>query len=176
MKILLVLACSILTVTANAATWTFHTWQDNFTDVTLGETFSGIPWHYADLQSDPSFDSAFPESPYSGVYWWDWSFDSSPAATVYTITTPDDWWITSFYVAQGYPGYNGSWVGEQRPTLPAGEYWVDFASDGSYRVSATEPDDFGKWAWDGSINPSWVEHLSAVEQPGKKLGHRNKKP
>lgn len=55
-------------------------------------------------------------------------------------------------------------------TVPpdGGEFWLDFDPEGP-RVSPTQPADFGKWAWDGSVNPSWVEPL-AKKSHGK--GHK----
>lgn len=148
-----------------STTWTFHSWQDNFVDVTLGDGTS-----YVDCFFDYSWDAAFPSSADSGVYWSSGLITITPKALTLSVDVAPDWLMTSFYVAQGYPGYNGSWSGIAEPDLTAGEYWIDFASDGSYRISASRHTDFGKWAWDGSLNPSWVEPLAETKH-GKALGH-----
>lgn len=59
------------------------------------------------------------------------------------------------------------WIGDLFPSM-TGEYWVDFNPDCTGRVSTVKPTDFGKWAWDGSINPSWVEPVSLKVKGHKK--------
>lgn len=41
-----------------------------------------------------------------------------------------------------------------------GEYWVDYAAGGIPRVLTSRPSDFGKWAWNGKVNPSYLSILS----------------
>lgn len=94
-----------------------------------------------------------------------------------TIALTGDW----------LPGWDGTWqcptcnvwVGGPPPDFMGGgessigigaEYWIDFASDGTARIATTQPSDFGKWAWDGSINPSWI-----ALKKGFAKGH-NKQP
>lgn len=59
------------------------------------------------------------------------------------------WWSYPF----GWPYTFADWI--QTP----GEYWIDFESGGIPRLSTSIPSDFGKWLWDGSINPNYVEPL-----------------
>lgn len=176
MKRLTIVLLTAVASVAQAATWTFHAFQDNFYVVKLAPAYvPGSPTTLVEIDLDFGADLAGFQT--SGIFWWGYNGDTTIEVTANTPAVvedvPGDWRIRFLIVAQGFPDYNGTWSQVARPELSPGEYWLDFSIDGSYRVSATSPADFGKWAWDGSVNPSWVEPLTAAPSPGrgKKLGH-----
>ena len=68
----------------------------------------------------------------------------------------------------GGPNWEGA-VSTPAADYTAGEYWFDFDQFGNARASSTQPSDFGKWAWDGTINPNYTGPLVAIKKRGK--GH-----
>lgn len=171
---------------AQAQTWTVHAVKDNYTDAyvvgPLGfypDGFVIITWCY-DLAFDWDWDRLNPENAYSGVYPTVWVGGENDGS--YVTTTSILGWSSSFTVEdlpiEGVtldtsrmnicvtitgpaPDYFGGWQTVNiYGTQNGGEWWLDFGSDGIIRTLTYQPDDFGKWAWDGSINPSWVEPLA----------------
>lgn len=74
---------------------------------------------------------------------------------------------TSSYLFWFIEGGAPDFLGGSSAVAPsvAGEYWIDFDTTGSIRISNSQPLDFGKWTWDGSINPNYV-------LPLKTKGHK----
>lgn len=174
MKSLLTIAiATFAAISISAATWTFHACKDNYAFVDIGggsavgqpstsECF--IEWDYGDAGYDGGVFFAFGPL-------WNWEIISLGFNETQTVTLDDISTWGSVSVNGPTPDFNGGgspvilYVG-------GGEFWIDFAPNGTVRINISEPSDFGKWAWDGSINPNWVEPLSVVEH-GKHLakGH-----
>lgn len=167
MKGLLIIALTALLQSQSiAATWTFHFWKDNygFVDVMGGNSTKEVfvEWDFGDAGYD------------GGVYVWespDWSLPKETLGFFgdYSFSLDDETFWGSVTINGPAPSFNGGgsplvlYIG-------GGEFWIDFSSDGAPRISETQPADFGKWAWDGSINPSWV-----AAKKGYAKGH-NKQP
>lgn len=106
-------------------------------------------------------------------------------ATGSVLTLSSDWGTTEILydpiygssssinwgIEDGPPYFNG-WGSQEAPAIP-GEYWIDWTFDGLIRISSSQPVDFGKWEWDGSVNPYWIPPLLPQPLPGKHLakGH-----
>lgn len=170
------IACACLV--SNAATFTFHACKDNWTEISV---LYGDSWDTAFAYQigywDYGYDLAFPSKAYSGLegeinqigYSDTISFSSDyPACEV-------DVWLCG-----GYPDYGNGQINFDLPRfeggvdlINGGEVWIDFGPDGIGRIELVKPADFGKWAWDGSINPSWVEPPLAPTANGRRLakGH-----
>lgn len=57
------------------------------------------------------------------------------------------------------------------------DIWVDWSNIpfSEPRITTQKPEDFGKWAWDGSINPNYVEPVGPLKSTrGKHLGKQAK--
>lgn len=156
MNFILSLVCLLfVTVQAVASTWTLHASKDNYS--LIGFRF-GIP---LGSQTSVIWNYDVPDS--SGILLDDFSsggdvvtWDHLRYQDVWSIDLADDWnWIV-LSISGPDPNYEGWQVATIYPPYSAGEYWLDFDSGGILRFSATQPSDFGKWAWDGSINPSWT--------------------
>lgn len=159
---------------SNAATWTIHSFKDNAPTATWSSSSE-----YWMVFWDLAFDLAQPDSPDSGFYQAfvggsdGLNLISGGYQDTWTINIPDDSWLVRVDMYGPYPDYNGwdghlywpgghAWNGQIIPPSSTsnspipGEYWIDYDSTGVARMSTAQPSDFGKWAWDGSINPSWV--------------------
>ena len=159
----------------NAATWTLHGFKDNFMYVKIvGTDFNptGI-WQY-EIVWDWGYDQVFPLNTDSGLATWDGpnATYAGPYQDVWSIST--DLEMAELTLSGGYPGYAGgatiqTWLGGILPIAlqTISEAWIDFDSVGNIRASNTQPSDFGKWAWDGSINPHYVGPLTT-----KHHGHK----
>lgn len=201
-KLILLIVGLIVSLSANAQTWIIHNWKDNSTlwwfDTNIvsivgpEQGYVTTGWEYAAaFYTDWASDQVFPLTPASQYY----SGALQPTGTylpnavvgysaVYTITVPTGTLGSDLlsemggfdeggYIEGGYPDYGDSGLGDFHLSLGGGEFWVDFSPSGIARVSNTKLSDFGKWSWDGSINPNWVEPLAAPSLPGKRLakGH-----
>lgn len=170
--VVLLLASSVALL---AQTWTVHICPDNYTraDVygpPIKESWGNVPAWYSEV----CFDSFY------GTYgtWVDWHHETlsywgyeiaemgSNYATFYAVSNDTQ---SAFFEISG-PGPDCNNCIDGALNVSGGEFWIDFASDGTARVSTLQPSDFGKWAWDGSVNPSWAEPLSAKRSHGK--GHK----
>lgn len=179
-QLIILSACLI---EAPAATWTIHNWRDNYLDIGLvGGTYQQTEiWR--EIFWDWGNDETFPNQAYSGVY----DITSSPIVVLesgyqdsWTLTIDGPYALLAWaWISGGFPTYGAGMDFRYPPpdyieaVYPPGEYWLDFSDDGLGRIATTQPPDFGKWAWDGSINPSWVE--PAAPDPsranhGKHLG------
>lgn len=166
-----------VTVNGFCETWVFHGCKDNYSEALFYEDISNGSM-YA-LRWDWNYDQEYPTWADSGIS-FNWENASGYNDTL-TFECPSGYILYGIAVSAPWPDYNnGQLFGYQwdyqlhKPAqynIPSGEYWVDFASDGTGRLSITQPADFGKWAWDGSINPSWIEPETAILQHGKKIGH-----
>lgn len=182
--------CALWWIAAHAATWTIHGAKDNYLQVTLvGPVLNcesapisevrywGDPdhtrgwmsfgyWDYAnDVAYPPGYSGALNYTNQCGDY-YTWGYSQSEWQE--TLMFEGDADIVIYSLWGPFPDYNGT---DQSGNLSllGGEFWIDFDSFGIVRVSVSEWPDFGKWAWDGSINPSWVEPLAGKKQHGK--GH-----
>lgn len=163
----------LIGVNLNAATWTFHGTKDNYSYVYLWQPAGGSG-AAVQLQWDWNWDRLFPASADSGTQFitaaagTDWTGYSD----VLTVDIDPAFQVTVIDISGPATGYNGltEWLFPYSPPSgpQPGEYWIDFASDGTGRVSTSEPSDFGKWAWDGSINPNYVAPLAVKKHHGKK--------
>lgn len=98
--------------------------------------------------------------PDTGFNIWNTTFGEISGATLSITNQPYDFWVEG--PIPDYPGY------ADYGSISSGEYWIDVApGGGDFRLSTTQPSDFGKWAWDGSVNPSWI-----APRKGKALGHK----
>lgn len=179
------IACSFIlfcsTLLGLCQTWTFHFFQDNCTSAVIyGTPTEQGSWSWTGSAFlDFGWDSAEPESAYSGWEIAVWN------GTGYVVES-SDLNTTGKYSFDSFGSIYNAWCSISGPypdysnfqelylnTIAGGEFWIDFSSDGILRSSSVLPDDFGKWAWDGSINPSWVEVPLAPVQQGKRLakGH-----
>lgn len=149
-------------VSSFASTWTFHACKDNYTSIRVVDTWDWIDvWH---CQWDLAFDSNPSNTPDSGISFYDGSTFTEYSGYLDTLTVEapqysDVWW---FGISGPYPDYSGtvgSMFPETRNSFPVpGEYWIDFYPDNcGFRVTTSKPSDFGKWSWNGSVNPSWIE-------------------
>lgn len=147
-----------------AATWTIHGSKDNWLLFQVGHE-SDYPQSWEWAQWDFWNDQQYPEFADSGFFWSQRHEDQTVNYTnllgwreSFTLEAQNPVVIGPVTFASGdYSGYV-----ELNPELfsTPDEYWIDFAADGTVRISTIQPYDFGKWAWDGSVNPSWVEPLA----------------
>lgn len=198
MKNLIALATLLFCISSNASTWTIHGFRDNYTGAsicgpllscTVPPSINVAYWKdgdhlyeymaYAHLDYDN--DLLYPDYAYSGVSAYTNVCDGEYTTEFYPVLLSASWQFTisgdatfaDFWLYGPQPDYNG----ESRGTLPlsGGEFWIDFDSTGIARVSTSEPSDFGKWAWDGSINPNYVEPIAPLKSTrGKHLGKQVK--
>lgn len=166
-------------ISSFSANWTFHGTKDNYSVVYVLSGLGPGPGYdpIGIMQWDWTYDQEFPEWADSGLaitrdadgnYVW-----SGYADSLILTTSDETAWVSEIDLSGAADNYSGRislWNNPTTSLVPPGEYWVDFASDGTARISTTQPSDFGKWAWDGSINPSWT---AAKKGFGK--GH-NKQP
>lgn len=169
--ILILILCLVVQLTAHSSTWTIHGVRDNYLSLIWFTDYADMAWSALwDYQWDQDNcpDSGFWANPRAEI-----SCDCVVAygvvaySDVLICDVPDGVPLQSLSMAEPAPYYNG-WVDSQLLPEP-GEYWIDWNQEQSIRISTTQPADFGKWAWDGSINPSWVEPLAAKKGHGK--GH-----
>lgn len=170
MKSIIILIGLVASMGSNAAEWIFHGCKDNYSAVTwtdLGQptTYLCMSWDWLWDQTGLGPIDSGTRTLVSGGY------DSgySGYAESLTLDVPDGFVFLTCMVTSGYPDYNGNWDNVPFP-LVSGEYWLDMDSTGTPRLSTSRPEDFGKWAWDGSVNPNWVEPMST--RPGRRLGHK----
>ena len=176
---------SLLSVNLTAADWVIHAAPG--TNPFIG--FSRVSTDGATIESiqamygvDPTFSYATDAwsivyLPYEGAY------HHFVTGTVFTV---DDSWITQaipyspdygsisvqFWAIEGLPPDWIGWSDRDMGDTTVGEYWVDWASDGTIRITNSAPADFGKWLGDGSINPLYVEPMPlAPPKKGKAKGH-----
>lgn len=157
------IACCVLFLSgimSHAATWTFHGVKDNYSAVVIQNANPVVfaSWEFVGDFYEPQYAC-------SGAQFWNGSSWSDPTGYSDTISfsVSDECRMTCWVVSGPYPDYEG-WYLWSVPFwsegMTPGEYWIDFALDGTARINTTQPSDFGKWAWDGTINPSWVEPVS----------------
>lgn len=125
------------------------------------------------LQWDYDWDTAFPSSADSGLHLWtpvlgvvtDWTGYSDTLSFDDLYSGVGERLVFPVILSGPSPDYSSytyvDWSGGP------GEYWIDFNSAGTPRISTSAPFDFGKWAWDGSINPNYVAPLTKKHH-GKK--------
>lgn len=165
MKSIFILIGLIFVQFAQAATWTFHTFEGEYFRCVWSQQ-NGDTYFYQSLE--------WSQYDYGGWYGFKQITQQLPDGTWTNISTDiietTGTWSTDLPVYYAYntgPGPNYDYPnGWFDVSIPA-EYWIDFDSTGSARASTVRPVDFGKYLWDGSINPSWVEPVSAKKQHGK---------
>ena len=128
-------------------------------------------WAYATW--DWTYDQS--HSQYSGAS--DWSefgggfeiqgFQESYSFPISSETLTDAEWI-GFEIVGG--DYQGDWTEWYLTSLTGGEFWIDFNLDGTPRVSSIAPSDFGKWSWNGLLNPNYIEPIAPLSKKHGK-GH-----
>lgn len=182
MKSFLSIILFAIALSANCQLWTFHSAQSVNPVVTVwnitgyGETGSGYVINYQygvnDFQNATEFADKWTWKKETILGWtdtgyiWNTELFESDGNTLTISEAPMDVWVEG-----AIPDYFGY---EDYGALQSGEYWFDIAPGGyAFRLSTAQPPDFGKWAWDGSINPSWVEPPLAPVLSGKRLakGH-----
>lgn len=170
------LLLSIVSLKTEGAIWTLHGCKDNYLQVRwIADQNPPFYWG-GTMDFDWTWDQLYPDQSDSGIQTWDLSGSTSWTgySDALSLDVPDLARCWNAYQSGSGPNYDGwnDWS-LYWETMVAGEYWIDFAPDGAVRISTTSPSDFGKWAWDGSVNPSWVEPPLAPAQQGKRLakGH-----
>lgn len=187
----------VMAVQCIATTWTIHGCKDNLLQVSAYSNYvtlsngvrkiSGYEW-FSWAWWDYYWDIAFPEYADSGsecriIGFWSYRIlhsnyaysdvqvicvgEGHPDAPIVSLT--EDVWCEA-WISGPYPDYAGGLY----VIIPVegGEFWIDFDETGNGRLSTYCSSDFGKWAWDGSINPSWVEPpLAPVERTKRGKGH-----
>lgn len=181
-RIFIAIVAFLLTLIASAQDWTF-TSADNVNPVVTvwaitgyGDTGSGYVINYQygvdDFQNATEYADKWTWKKETILGWtdtgyiWNTELFESAGNTLTISEAPMDVWVEG--AIPDYLGY------EDYGALPSGAYWFDISPSGyAFRISTILPSDFGKWAWDGSINPSWVEPPLAPVQQGKRLakGH-----
>lgn len=184
-----------LCLTASSQTWTFHAVKDNATWVSIygpsgwmnqfgSGPYSSSLWAIF-ATWDLGWDVANPSSAYSGLEVETMQEVATDVWTFVPVTNIVEWidtWtvsapafgfpdgvqpMTASGILSGpYPNYSGG--GTFDISLLGGEWWIDFDSVGTVRVSSSQPSDFGKWAWDGSINPDYIAPLLTRKHHVKK--------
>jgi hypothetical protein len=177
MKTILLFLASVLCV--HADTWTFHAAQTVNPVVTItqdGGWITHAGWYVINYQYGVNQyvnPTAFADKwtseeqdwlgadPSTGFGIWNTIFQEFSGPTL-TITQPP----VDFWVEGPIPDYLGY---ADYGAIASGEYWIDIVpGGGDFRLSTSAPSDFGKWAWDGSINPNYVEPLLKGRSHGKK--------
>lgn len=171
----------VSTFISQASTWTFHGCKDNYTDFIFWQSSAQADQFWA--RWDWNWDQAFPNAFDSGIsvngyinpsgYSETLAFDPPGGVFLYglNISSPYSDSPGAYFDGSQTLGcvFDFSTMTPQPFDLAEGEYWLDYDGSGNLRLSTAQPSDFGKWAWDGSINPSWVEPLTAKKHHGK--GH-----
>lgn len=170
-----ILVCFLFWCQVVEAAWTFHGAKDNW----LGVVFYGVdpvtdnPTEYVN-NWDWTYDQLYPSTPDSGFWTFDYVTEvytppSGVWSEIWTFSPPNGVALYSIDLSGPANDYLGDvyWL---HPVINEGEYWVDFDSGGQGRISIIQLADFGKWAWNGSINPSWT-----AAKKGFAKGH-NKQP
>lgn len=186
--------CLLGIMSGMSSEWTIHNSRDNCLTVSIatnwvqvveGNTIGAGFLYETSAYWDFGHDALFPEEVWS--YSYSSVFSVSDPIETYTSGYSDVQVLrcsgstTATILDEGGGGYNDIWLcgpypdylGVLHSEMPweSGEYWIDFASDLTVRISTTQPSDFGKWAWDGSINPSWVEPPLAPVTHKRGKGH-----
>lgn len=157
-NLLIALLVSVTSI-CSAAQWTFHGFKDNYSAVTWTDfsepiTYLCMSWDWAwDQAGLGTIDSGTRTLVNSIGGITDSGFTGY--SDVLSLDVPDGFVFLTLSVTSGYPDYNGDYSNLPFPKT-SGEYWLDMDSTGSPRLSTSQPTDFGKWAWDGSINPNYV--------------------
>lgn len=175
MKTSLFILISAFSFQVNAALWTFHGCKDNWSAVRLRQASWPDPTtHEYFIYWDHTWDLMYPELADSGSTYRDanqnlLSYVQEGYLDTYSLDIPSDYYVFMADVYGPAPDYSGNGNELSSSFAWPGEYWIDFDATGSPRVSMTQPSDFGKWAWDGSVNPSWFEPLA---KKGHGKGHK----
>jgi len=140
-----------LALSAQAVTWTIHAWRDNLTyavayDSTHSQETGQMVFYEGTVPSASGDTIVLTIDAVESV------FDEScgcinPGASLFYIRISGPAPRTKnvqYAFSQGY-----------EEILPPGEYWVDFDSNGIARLSTVQPADFGKWSYNGKVNPSY---------------------
>lgn len=181
-KHIYILFALLISLSCFSQTWTVHAVKENCTAL----YFRGMPlqsggytWYqwYGTMQFDWDWDQIYPQYSDSGVEIFTFNgtdgynktTDFNGWSETMTFSAPSEAEDASWYLFGGAPDYGGEeWNLGGSLSLTGGEFWIDFGPASIARVSESKPSDFGKWSWDGSINPSWVEPA------GKGRGHVKK--
>lgn len=180
----------ILSQSSNCQTWTIHAVTENTTSITaLGPDLAGfnngIAWGAAEWFSSVGFDYGWdvanPAIISSGVLSEYWDSNSVSFATVISVpgfqntltcsAVYPDTAAVYWSLSGGYPDYFGSAGGTL--SFTGGEFWIDFDPSTTSlvqvgRISNSQPSDFGKYLWDGSVNPNYVAPLLVKKHHGRK--------
>jgi len=148
-KLASIIALISLAITLTASDWTFHGTKDNWTRVAF-RTPTPEGGDSYDLAWDWNFDQLYPMDAYSGLQTFiggNWSAPSG-YSDVIIASIPDSIVISWVYIAGPAEDYNGFDMlsYSQLDFVIPGEWWIDFSSTQTLRISSTQPIDFGKWA------------------------------
>jgi len=193
MKSIITLVIALFGISLNAATFTFHAVKENWTEISVNcEPLACNPVRgyqsYVIGYWDFGWDTAFPADAYSGLTGEDvdcaGNFTTSVNSPGYqdtlTFTASDPVQEVDVWISGPYPNYPNGQLNfdlQRQPEggvdlVSGGEAWIDFGPGGIGRIELSQPVDFGKWLWDGSINPSYVEPPAlAPPKNGKAKGH-----
>lgn len=177
-----ILSVLLFSSAADAATWTFHAARQNYTRI-IFSVWQPVPdqnpgsgyvdstfycyWNYAydiakkkrtasqhSSETMDFFTGVWPDSP-------SWSSEtvSSSYSDDITCEVAVDEGQTMLWQSGRISGPYPSFYGGSNFTVDlyqSQEWWIDFGPGGVARIQSYRPYDFGKWNWDGSINPNWV--------------------
>lgn len=172
-KLIPFLTTVFLAVSSMAATWTVHGFRDNWlwVDFHWYDQENSYVYVYEYAFWDYDWDAVNPQYADSG--WGRWTdtgnTDIVEYRDVWVFDMPDGAWCSWIDLSGPAPDYSNDLSSSGEEMAVPGEYWIDFGQDSSMRVSTIQPSDFGKWAWDGSVNASWVEPLA---KKGHGKGHK----
>lgn len=172
-----IIALILTTVCVHCQTWTFHSAEtvNPVVTVTSDGTWNAVPGWYVinyqygvnDYGNPVSFQNQWLWQEQILQFWtptggvWDTTFYYLTGNTLTINQPPVDVWVEG--AIPDYFGYS------DYGALATGEYWFDISPAGyDFRLSTTQPTDFGKWLWDGSINPNYVSPLAPKKHHGKK--------
>lgn len=180
------IAAFLTAINVGAATWTVHGTKENWMSFVVRHWNNPnqelrIIWNFYQFpyeQASGLYDSTYSDIDGSLIgytetlaYQDSWTVNAPDGSIAICELLwgggPDDysgWWDYPF----GRPSTFGNWI--QYP----GEFWIDFDSTGTPRLSTSKPSDFGKWLWDGSFNPNYIDPLSVVPQKSKRGRGHNK--
>lgn len=172
MKSLFIIACLLFSQICNAA-WVFHScetvnpWMNFTTDGTYNvvSDFEVITVEYGvdNFNGYTAFADQWvgQDITFDGIQW---GLNQVVQVSGNTFTYSGSLLFNAVYIEGPFPDFLG---GDTFTGLIEGEYWLDVVPGGGHgRISTSQPVDFCKYLWDGSLNPNYVAPLT------KSKGHK----